>query len=414
MSTDTIVFLGPTLSRQEAKECLPEACFSDPVRCGDVFKLMSLSPKRLIIIDGLFEQTASVWHKEILFALDSGVEVWGAASMGALRAAELCDEGMRGVGEIFQWYHSGFIDGDDEVSLPHSSQEAGFQSRVVPLVNVRATLKNAIKKQAIEMIDAQKVIDALKQQPYYQRDVYQTLTSLGLSVEIFKKYTVDQKACDARAALSLAHQTPIRSKIKKPQALPSYFTKRIYREAISRPFDNNYDWLPETERALCGCSDAQKQRLIDLAKVLQIEHEIRSQGFSTLSTEYAETQFEKFYALYRDVEKGVEARLIAKAFALIYSYYRDIKVSLSPGMAQAFFNRFRKRHGLKQREATLQWLKNNDLDETQALPLFVEYLSLFEYAVLTNGFDLLDIPIIMDSRRWVLQAYQYLIGEQHE
>ena len=40
--------------------------------------------RRIGIIDGHFGNVPSVWHKEILFALSKGVEVSGAASMGAL------------------------------------------------------------------------------------------------------------------------------------------------------------------------------------------------------------------------------------------------------------------------------------------------------------------------------------------
>ncbi|MEJ0097006.1 MAG: TfuA-like protein [Bauldia sp.] len=41
------------------------------------------------LVDGVFENVASVWHKEILYALSEGVQVFGAASMGALRAADV-------------------------------------------------------------------------------------------------------------------------------------------------------------------------------------------------------------------------------------------------------------------------------------------------------------------------------------
>ena len=41
------------------------------------------------IIDGYFERVPSVWHKEILWAMAEGIHVFGSASMGALRAAEL-------------------------------------------------------------------------------------------------------------------------------------------------------------------------------------------------------------------------------------------------------------------------------------------------------------------------------------
>ena len=49
----------------------------------------------------------AVWHKEILWAIGQGVHVFGAASMGALRAAELAPFGMRGVGRIFEAYRDG-------------------------------------------------------------------------------------------------------------------------------------------------------------------------------------------------------------------------------------------------------------------------------------------------------------------
>ena len=64
-------------------------------------------PARIAIIDGLFEQVPAVWHKELLFAMARGVEVSGAASMGALRAAELHAFGMIGVGPTFAAYKSG-------------------------------------------------------------------------------------------------------------------------------------------------------------------------------------------------------------------------------------------------------------------------------------------------------------------
>ena len=71
------------------------------------------------LIDGYFEWTLSVWHKEILWALTRGVHVFGAASVGALRAVELERYGMRGVGEIFRAYRDGELEDDDEVAVVH-------------------------------------------------------------------------------------------------------------------------------------------------------------------------------------------------------------------------------------------------------------------------------------------------------
>ena len=60
--------------------------------------MRELAPDAIGIVDGFFHQQPSVWHREILYALSQGVPVFGGASMGALRAAELADYGMTGVG----------------------------------------------------------------------------------------------------------------------------------------------------------------------------------------------------------------------------------------------------------------------------------------------------------------------------
>src|SRR5690348_14464795 len=97
------IFLGPTLSVTQASQILPARYFA-PVRCGDILACLRLKPRVIGIIDGFFDRSASVWHKEILWALEAGVRVFGASSMGALRAAELEVFGMEGYGDIFAAY----------------------------------------------------------------------------------------------------------------------------------------------------------------------------------------------------------------------------------------------------------------------------------------------------------------------
>src|SRR5262249_5184466 len=88
-------------------------------------------------LDGYYFTVPSVAHKEVLYALDAGVRVIGAASLGALRAAELAPFGMIGVGTVFDWYRSGVIDGDDEVALLHGPEENGYRGITVALVELR-------------------------------------------------------------------------------------------------------------------------------------------------------------------------------------------------------------------------------------------------------------------------------------
>ena len=143
----TLVFVGPTLPAAEAARLLPGAEIRPPVSVGEVLGLLRRrggpALRRLAIIDGYFERMASVWHKELLLALERGIEVWGASSMGALRAAELHPFGMRGVGAVFEAFRSGELVADDEVAVAHLPAEAGFRAVSDALVNLRFGIRTA-------------------------------------------------------------------------------------------------------------------------------------------------------------------------------------------------------------------------------------------------------------------------------
>lgn len=147
----TYVFLGPTLGVTDASSIL-DAIYLPPVKLGDVYRVASQwRPRAIGIVDGHFQWVPAVWHKEILWAIDQGVHVFGAASMGALRAAELAPFGMRGVGRIFEAYREGRCPGpdddpfedDDEVAVVHGPPECGYRGGSEAMVNIRCTLARA-------------------------------------------------------------------------------------------------------------------------------------------------------------------------------------------------------------------------------------------------------------------------------
>lgn len=136
---NTFVFLGPSLPLADAEALLP-AVYLAPIAMGDLYTLIKTRARpgdRVAIIDGFFEQVPAVWHKEILFALESGVSVYGASSMGALRAAETHIFGMRGFGRVFEAYRDGVIEDDDEVAVAHATQEEGYRSLSTAMVSIR-------------------------------------------------------------------------------------------------------------------------------------------------------------------------------------------------------------------------------------------------------------------------------------
>jgi len=163
-----IVFAGPTLPRHPDADwrALLAACDLRPPACrGDVLAALVDRPAALVLIDGYYYSVPAVTHKELLYALDAGVRVFGAASLGALRAAELAPLGMIGVGQVFEAYRSGAIDGDDEVAILHASAELGYRGLTVALVELR----HAVTVLACDGEAAAALVARVKELPFSAR-----------------------------------------------------------------------------------------------------------------------------------------------------------------------------------------------------------------------------------------------------
>ncbi|MGH1364925.1 MAG: TfuA-like protein [Calditrichia bacterium] len=167
-SRKPIVFLGPSLPLHKAEKYL-DADFRPPAACGDVYMATLEAPDAIGIIDGYFENRPAIWHKEILWALKQGVQVFGAASMGALRAAELHHFGMRGVGEIFRQFATGELEDDDEVAIIHGPAEFKYAGMSMALVDLRSLLKKASAESIISAEIENSLISKAKALHYSQR-----------------------------------------------------------------------------------------------------------------------------------------------------------------------------------------------------------------------------------------------------
>lgn len=215
------VFLGPTMPAEKARE-LCSAAILPPVRQGDVYRVASLyRPAAIGIIDGYFNQVPAVWHKEILWALEHGIHVLGAASMGALRAAELEPFGMRGVGRVFEAYRDGFLapdtdatfEDDDEVAVVHGPPGTGYLPVSEAMVNIRVTLAAAEEAGVISSSTRRKLVHIAKRAFYPERNYDMLLeaaaeaTLPGKDIEGLRAWLpegrVDQKQLDAMALLRL-------------------------------------------------------------------------------------------------------------------------------------------------------------------------------------------------------------------
>jgi hypothetical protein len=171
------VFLGPTLPVARAAERL-DATFHPPVQQGDVLAALESGASAIGIVDGYFELVPSVWHKEILLALEHGVAVYGAASMGALRAAELHRFGMVGIGRVFEWFRSGRLEDDDEVAVTHGPPEFGYPALSEAMVNIRDLLEAAVAAGAISL-QLHDVLIGLAKGLHYSERAYPRLLALA-------------------------------------------------------------------------------------------------------------------------------------------------------------------------------------------------------------------------------------------
>lgn len=166
-----VIFLGPSLQARLAHELCREASIDilPPARMGDIFRAVERGATLIGLIDGLFEQTPAVWHKEVLYAIDRGVTVIGGSSMGALRAAELHSFGMVGAGRIFDDFASGALEDDDEVTVVHGTDGEEYTCHSEAMVNLRYGLRGALQDGAIDASLCEVLIRYAKAQFYPER-----------------------------------------------------------------------------------------------------------------------------------------------------------------------------------------------------------------------------------------------------
>ncbi|MEU6379512.1 TfuA-like protein [Streptomyces sp. NPDC046909] len=162
------MFVGPTLPRSDPQLAAPDVRVWPPAGHGDLFDSAIRGEDTVVVIDGVYHQAPALRHKEILAAMGRGVRVIGAASIGALRAAELGPYGMLGVGRVYSAYASGEIDGDDEVAVGQTP-DGEWDALTWPVVNLRHVLGLARSAAVLNGGRAARLLAALRAVYYPQR-----------------------------------------------------------------------------------------------------------------------------------------------------------------------------------------------------------------------------------------------------
>jgi hypothetical protein len=174
-----------------------------PAQQGDIERAVFEGSSAIGLIDGHFQQAGAVWHKEILFALASGVTVYGSSSMGALRASECQAFGMIPVGDIAHRYCTGELFDDADVALTHAPAELSYAPLSEALVNSVATIERLSSDGLIDTAEMRALLLSTRHLFFADRTAQRIVEGARLGrrendvLRIYESLYVNRKAEDA-------------------------------------------------------------------------------------------------------------------------------------------------------------------------------------------------------------------------
>jgi hypothetical protein len=366
------VFVGPTLRVTELPPVAGLVALP-PVAQGDVYRAARRRPRAIGIIDGYFEGVPSVWHKEILWAMAQGIHVFGSASMGALRAAELCDFGMQGSGLIFEAYrtnrlspYAGPFEDDDEVAVIHGPPETGYVALSEAMVNIRATLAQAEQDSVVEA-STRDALAALAKGLYYHERSYERLLVLAAEASLpapqiaalrawLPHGRIDQKRLDAQAMLAA-------------------MAALLAGDAAPKQVDYELEWTEAWDDATLAAAGASIGR---------------GEDAMWLSGERILDELRLDSAAYGAARDRALLRLLAEREA-VRRHRLPTRAS-----QRAALDRLRARHGLFRRADLDRWLAASDLDAPQLEQLMAAEAQL--EGLVAQESDRLDHRLLDDLR----------------
>jgi hypothetical protein len=348
-----VIFAGPSIRKADLLAAC-DAVILPPAAMGDIYRAARQRPRAIGLIDGYFEGAPSVWHKEILWAMAEGVEVFGASSMGALRGAELASFGMRGIGDICAGFLSGRLEDDDEVAVEHGPADLDYIALSEPMVNIRATLDRAAAR-GIVSEDLARSLTSIAKQQFYKERGWQSLLLLAPTFAIngpeldrlaqwLPGNVVDLKRDDAvKMALAMAQ---FLAAPRKPE-----------------PKDFAFEWTVMWDKATRSfmARDVHATADLDMAAAVLEELRLDPDRYST-------------------IRRGAIARRLADDGLTDHAPIEETTMRQE-------ISRFREKHGLMTHASLMSWLKDNGLDAPDFERLIADEIRLDRIAGTGRGLD---------------------------
>ena len=194
------MFAGPSLLLED-RIPVDGVTYLSPASRGDIDRASRLYDA-LLLIDGVFHHDLAPSPNECYHATKT-TNMFGASSMGALRAAECWPYGFTPLGAIARWYIREKIDGDDEVAvLTHPQTHAAL---TVPSVNARYVAWLAYRRGILNRAEAQQFVLNARAVYYMDRSWEDIIDSAPEharhAVERIARTEGDLKRWDAQFAL---------------------------------------------------------------------------------------------------------------------------------------------------------------------------------------------------------------------
>jgi len=249
--SEIAAFVGPSLSQYTREKYQTQLDFYPPAKAGDIISIVHKGYKQIVLIDGYYNTSPSPWHKEILYALKTGIVVIGCSSYGAIRSAELNAYGMIPSGLIAEAYSFGKRYKDSDVAILHLPQDKHYiptSISVVDLEDIVASMVCGYNQE--EILELRTKLDELVSLHFTFRDFAACKQSLKqfpdlikTIEEYFKQKFIGLKERDAELTIDRL----LRGELASIEPLVSFDIRDIATKAfLSVCAEANYSIQPDT------------------------------------------------------------------------------------------------------------------------------------------------------------------------
>lgn len=249
-----VVFAGGSITREEAPVD-DDLVWSGPAEQGDMLAAVLEGFSTILVIDGYFYSRFPCTTFEVMLALENGRDVFGAASIGALRAVELNRYGMEGVGTVFEYLKRHEVKPYHIVAQTYDDNDRPV---TIPLVHIICFLNHVTKAGLIPVDTAKLCLDSAGSLHFAGLSVDNVFRAMGTAegvpdgtVEKLRAYLSNHpEAFDVKKQDALLLLSQFRQRLR---SRPPRFMSALIREerrkqcaSVQEIFKRDYDLtLPE-------------------------------------------------------------------------------------------------------------------------------------------------------------------------